>query len=74
MGRKDVMGENELLMHDYRHYSDFRRYVDRHCRSYGCTLEEALQNFIVREVRKYYEEERRLKTNGSLTVCLGCGT
>lgn len=38
----------------YQANMDFKRYVDRYCNSYGCTVEEALGHALVREVSKTY--------------------
>lgn len=40
----------------YDNNMDFRNYVDKYCRMYGYTLEEALEHELVKEVYKYYAE------------------
>lgn len=45
-------------MEDYYNTNpDFKRYVDRHCTQYGCTVEEALREELVRQVYLYYKEQ-----------------
>lgn len=39
----------------YNNDPDFKRYVDRHCKTYGLTVEEALKHEIVRLVYEYYK-------------------
>lgn len=41
----------------YQTNSDFRGYVNRFCKTYNLTLEEALQHASVREAAKYYREK-----------------
>ncbi len=43
----------------YQGSMDFRRYVDRYCHDYGCTVDEALGHALVREVSKAYRPERK---------------
>lgn len=38
---------------------DFEAYVERYCKSYGLTPEEAKEHKLVQEVRAYYEELNR---------------
>lgn len=42
----------------YNTNSDFKRYVDRHCKQYECTVDEALTHEIVRQVYIFYTEEK----------------
>lgn len=42
----------------YEQNEDFKRYVDRYCVKHKCTVEEALQHYLVRMVgRMYWEQE-----------------
>ena len=41
----------------YKSNADFREYVNRYCRTYKLTEEEALQHMIVKEVAKQYNEK-----------------
>lgn len=43
---------NEL----YNRNADFRGYVDRYCKSYNLSVEEALKHVIVGEVAREYAE------------------
>ena len=45
----------------YQRNMDFKRYVDRYCNDHDCTVEEALDHALVREVSKVY---RQIKTVG----------
>ena len=40
----------------YNSNPDFKRYVDRHCKQYGYTVDEALAQELVRQVYLYYAE------------------
>ncbi len=42
----------------YQGSADFKRYVDRYCNSYGCTVEEALGHALVREVSTAYRSAK----------------
>lgn len=44
------------MMNEYRYNSSFREYVDKYSKSRGCTVEEAMQHAIVRQVYLYYTE------------------
>lgn len=46
------------MQNEYRVNSRFRDYVDRYCRTYGCTVGEALTHETVRQVYLYYTEEQ----------------
>lgn len=39
----------------YETNADFRRYVDRHARLYGISMEEALEHALVRNYAEYLE-------------------
>ena len=36
--------------------SNYELYLERYCKTYGLTPEEAEQHYVVRDVKKYYEE------------------
>ena len=61
---------------DYRKYYEedarFKRYVDRHCKEYDLSLEEALQHEIVKETAHYYTDaiKDKITENG---IVVGCG-
>lgn len=38
---------------------DFNAYIERYCKSYKLTPDEAKERAEVREVKKYYEETER---------------
>lgn len=40
----------------YETHPDFHRYVERECNTYHKTIDQVLENFIVREVGKMYAE------------------
>lgn len=44
------------LENEYRYNTDFREYVDKHCKRYNLTVEEALRQEIVKQVYLYYAE------------------
>ena len=44
------------LENEYRYNPDFREYVDKHCKRYNLTVEEALRQEIVKQVYLYYAE------------------
>ena len=45
----------------YAQNSDFKHYVDKYCVKHRCTVEEALQHYLVRMVgRQYWEMERQI--------------
>ena len=50
-------------MEFYNHNEDFKRYVDRYCKQYGLTVDEALEHEIVKSVAEQYreKEEARIK-------------
>ena len=41
----------------YDRNTDFKRYVDRYCKQYGLTVDEALEHEIVKNVAAQYREE-----------------
>lgn len=44
------------LENEYRYNQDFREYVDKHCKRYNLTVDEALSQAIVRQAYLYYAE------------------
>jgi len=44
----------------YRANNDFRDYVDKHCRQYKITVNEALEHAIVRAYAEHLTEEEKL--------------
>ena len=51
------------MMEFYNRNADFKRYVDRYCKQYGLTVDEALEHEIVKSVAEQYreKEEARIK-------------
>lgn len=45
------------MMELYNSNADFKRYVDRYCKTYGLTVEEALEHEIVKQVAAQYREK-----------------
>ena len=47
----------------YDRNADFKRYVDRYCKTYVLTVDEALEHEIVKQVAAQYreKEETRIK-------------
>ena len=41
----------------YEENEDFKRSVDRYCKMYGLTVDEALKHVLVQEIGKQYAEE-----------------
>ena len=41
----------------YDRNADFKRYVDRYCKQYGLTVDEALEHEIVKSVAEQYREK-----------------
>lgn len=39
--------------------SELEQYIERYCRQYGYSVEEAKEHALVKEVQKYYEEEAK---------------
>ena len=40
----------------YDSNEDFRNYVDRYCRTYRLSVEEALEHKLVQDVGRHYQE------------------
>lgn len=36
---------------------DFEMYLEKYCKTYRCTSEEAKKHLLVQEVKSYYEEQ-----------------
>ena len=49
----NVLNSNEL----YGKCEDFKTYVDKYCRTYKISLQEALSHKLVQEVGKNYKEK-----------------
>lgn len=45
-----------MLQNAYQFNKKFREYVDKYCRTYGYTVEEALKHQLVKQVYLYYTE------------------
>ncbi|MEY8324523.1 hypothetical protein AALB47_11510 [Lachnospiraceae bacterium 54-11] len=45
-----------MIENEYRHNKRFREYVERYCRTYGYTVDEALKHEAVRQAFLYYTE------------------
>lgn len=41
---------------EYKFNKNFREYVDKYCRTYGITVDEALQHELVKQVCLMYTE------------------
>lgn len=53
-----LSAERRIAMHDlYEKNKDFKGYVDRYCRTYGVSVEEALEHKLVQDVGKQYKEQ-----------------
>lgn len=63
--------DKTLAMQDlYEKNKDFKRYVDRYCRTYGQSVEEALEQNLVQEVGKHYQEEAEAEKKENSRRCL----
>ncbi len=45
-----------MLENEYRYNKNFRDYVDKYCKTYGYTVEEALTHELVRQAFLLYTE------------------
>lgn len=45
-----------MMQDEYMNNSRFRDYVDKYCKTYGYTVDEALTHELVRQVYLYYTE------------------
>lgn len=41
----------------YAQNADFKRYVDRYCVKHRCTVEQALQHYLVQMAGRMYKEQ-----------------
>lgn len=44
----------------YNSNDDFKRYVDSYCKTYGMTVDEALEHELVKQVAAQYREEEEV--------------
>ena len=63
------MGYREL----YEQNEAFRAFVDKTCKSYGLTVEEALEKHTVRDVGDYYNDPMNRTYVSCETLKAGCG-
>lgn len=54
----------------YEENKDFRDFVDKNCRTYGVTVDQALEMCTVKEVGMYYSEN---KTTHKTETKIDCG-
>lgn len=40
----------------YNSNADFKAYVDKYCKKHKCTVEEALEHALVKDVYEYYKK------------------
>ncbi len=45
-----------MIRNEYRYNKRFREYVDKYCKKHGCTVEEALQHELIKQVYRHYTE------------------
>lgn len=45
-----------MLHNEYMFNQRFREYVDKYCKTYGYTVDEALTHELIRQVCLYYTE------------------
>ncbi len=45
-----------MLENEYRYNKNFRDYVDKYCKTYNVTIEQALKSELVRQAYLYYKE------------------
>ena len=45
----------------YNRNADFKMYVDRYCKQYGLTVDEALDHEIVKQVAAQYREKEETR-------------
>ena len=53
---------------------DFKVYVDRYCKSYGVSIQEALRHRLVRNVADYYASNMPAKILVHTDILMGCGS
>ena len=49
-------GDKGMLHNEYMFNQRFREYVDKYCKTYGYTVDEALSHELIRQVCLYYTE------------------
>ena len=49
------------MMEFYNHNEDFKMYVDRYCKTYGLTVDEALEHELVKQVAAQYREKEETR-------------
>lgn len=54
---KPKLKEKEQIMSEEAN-KDYERYLERYCKMYGYTREEAEKHQIVKDVKEYYEKGR----------------
>lgn len=42
----------------YEKNEDFKQYVDKYCKKTNITPEEAFTHYMIKDVARYYEEDR----------------
>lgn len=52
----------------YENSADFRAYVEKYCRDYGYTAQEALEHALIHEVAKYYWKQEAEKEEKSIYI------
>lgn len=57
----------------YEQNEAFRAFVDKTCKGYGYTVEEALQKHTVRDVAEYYTDPMYQTKETNETIKVGCG-
>ena len=45
-----------MMKEFYNTNTDFKNYIDKYCKKHKCTVEEALQHKLVKEVYEQYKE------------------
>ena len=45
-----------MLHNEYKYNQRFRDYVDKYCKDYGYTVEEALTHALIKQAYLYYTE------------------
>lgn len=45
-----------MIHNEYKYNKSFRDYVDKYCKTYRVTVEEALKHAVVRQAYLYYTE------------------
>lgn len=50
----------------YNSNADFKRYIDRYCKTHGLTVEEALEHELVRQAAAQYREKEEAEVEQSI--------